>query len=123
MVMFLYRPEYYKIETYDDGEPTKNIGEVIIAKHRNGSLDTVKLGFIGKYTKFTDIANIHNYGGGGGGFGTDARALTSSFSTQSTFEQEAGAKPAPTTIRLGSKINNDSPFGKPLPPTDEAAPF
>lgn len=28
--------------------------ETIVAKHRNGSLDTVKLRFIGKYTKVTD---------------------------------------------------------------------
>ena len=121
MVMFLYRPEYYKIETYEDGEPTKNVGEVIIAKHRNGSLDTVKLGFIGKYTKFCDLASVNGYGGGSG-YG-DARATGPAFSTQSTFEQEAGARPAPTTIRLGSKMNNDSPFGKALPPSDDSAPF
>jgi replicative DNA helicase len=34
------------------------MGEVIIAKHRNGSLDTVALKFIGKFTKFTDLDNV-----------------------------------------------------------------
>jgi replicative DNA helicase len=43
MVMFLYRPEYYDITTNADGENTKGLTEVKIAKHRNGILDTVKL--------------------------------------------------------------------------------
>ncbi len=54
IVMFLYRPEYYKITVDEDNMPTQGMAEVIIAKHRNGSLDTVKLKFIGKYTKFAD---------------------------------------------------------------------
>lgn len=55
IVMFLYRPEYYKITEDEDGMPTQGMAEVIVAKHRNGSLDTVKLKFIGKYTKFADF--------------------------------------------------------------------
>jgi len=55
IVMFLYRPEYYGITETEDGHSTAGLGEVIIAKHRNGSLENVKLRFIGKYTKFTDI--------------------------------------------------------------------
>lgn len=62
MVMFLYRPEYYGILQGENGEPLQGVGEVIIAKHRNGSLDTVQLKFIGKYTRFTDLdgASISN---------------------------------------------------------------
>ncbi|MGB3180819.1 MAG: replicative DNA helicase [Cyclobacteriaceae bacterium] len=55
MVMFLYRPEYYGITEDENGAPTQGVGEVIIAKHRNGGLDTVPLRFIGKYTRFTDL--------------------------------------------------------------------
>lgn len=55
IVMFLYRPEYYGITEDEEGHSTAGLGEVIIAKHRNGSLENVKLRFIGKYTKFTDI--------------------------------------------------------------------
>ncbi len=55
IVMFLYRPEYYKITVDEEGIPTQGLAEVIVAKHRNGSLDTVRLKFIGKYTKFTDF--------------------------------------------------------------------
>lgn len=55
IVMFLYRPEYYKITVDEEGLPTQGMGEVIIAKHRNGSTGTVKLKFVGKYTKFADF--------------------------------------------------------------------
>ena len=55
IVMFLYRPEYYKITVDEEGVPTQGLAEVIVAKHRNGSLDTVKLKFIGKYTKFGEF--------------------------------------------------------------------
>ncbi len=39
----------------ETGNSTAGIGEVIIAKNRGGSLDTVQLRFIGKYTKFSDL--------------------------------------------------------------------
>lgn len=55
MVMFLYRPEYYGITEDENGMPLNGIGELIIAKHRNGKTDTVNLKFIGKFTKFTDV--------------------------------------------------------------------
>jgi replicative DNA helicase len=54
IVMFLYRPEYYKITVDDEGMPTQGLAEVIIAKNRNGSLENIRLKFIGKYTKFAD---------------------------------------------------------------------
>lgn len=55
IVMFLYRPEYYKITVDEEGMPTQGLGEVIVAKHRNGSTGTAKLKFVGKFTKFTDF--------------------------------------------------------------------
>ena len=51
IVMFLYRDEYYKDETTD-----QSVAEVIVAKNRHGSLDKVKLGWIGRFTKFTNLA-------------------------------------------------------------------
>lgn len=59
MVMFLYRPEYYKITQDENGNPTTGVGEVIIAKNRSGTVDTVRLRFIGKYTKFTDLDGFY----------------------------------------------------------------
>ncbi len=51
IVLFLYRDEYYKDETAD-----QSVAEVIVAKNRHGSLEKVKLGWIGRYTKFTSLA-------------------------------------------------------------------
>lgn len=55
IVMFLYRDDYYNPET-----EKKNIAEVIIAKHRNGSTGSVELAWLGQYTKF---ANLEKYRG------------------------------------------------------------
>ncbi|MVN91579.1 replicative DNA helicase [Mucilaginibacter aquatilis] len=72
MVLFLYRPEYYGLEFDEDNNPTKGVGEVIIAKHRNGETGTVRLKFVGKYVKFADLeTSMDNYlppGGGGNAF-------------------------------------------------------
>ncbi len=56
-VLFLYRSEYYQKED-ENGEPPPeaNTAEVIVAKNRHGSTNTVKVGWIGKYTKFRSIA-------------------------------------------------------------------
>ncbi len=50
IVMFLYRDDYYNPET-----EKKNIAEVILAKHRNGSTGTVELVWLGQYTKFANL--------------------------------------------------------------------
>jgi replicative DNA helicase len=55
MVIFLHRPEYYKQDQYEDGESTKDVAEIIIAKHRGGQLGTEKVKFIANQTKFTDF--------------------------------------------------------------------
>ena len=48
IVTFLYRPEYYKLDTWDDPDAssTANQAEFIVAKHRNGGLDNIRLQFI-----------------------------------------------------------------------------
>lgn len=57
IVSFIYRPEYYKIEEWDDEErsPTEGQGEFIVAKHRNGGLDNIRLKFIGHLGKFDNL--------------------------------------------------------------------
>ena len=57
IVSFIYRPEYYKIMEDEEGRSLKGVAEVIIAKHRNGALDTVKLKFIDKFAKFEDLSD------------------------------------------------------------------
>jgi len=41
--MLLYRPEYYDIQHYEDGQSTANTCEVIVAKQRNGATGSVRL--------------------------------------------------------------------------------
>jgi replicative DNA helicase len=55
IVSFIYRPEYYGITEWEDNTPTEGQGELIIAKHRNGSLEDVRLKFIGELITFTDL--------------------------------------------------------------------
>jgi len=57
IVSFLYRPEYYGIMEWDDEmkTPSEGQGEFIVAKHRNGALDSIKLKFIPSLGKFEDI--------------------------------------------------------------------
>ena len=50
IVMFLYREDYYDKDTEN-----KNITEIIIAKHRNGPVDSIQLFFQKEYTKFRDL--------------------------------------------------------------------
>lgn len=57
VVMFLYRNEYYKTDGVPGENNAANIAEVIIAKNRHGSTGTVKMGWIGQYTKFRTIAD------------------------------------------------------------------
>jgi replicative DNA helicase len=54
MVLFIYRPEYYKIDQDEEGNSTHGMAELIIAKHRNGALADVKLQFIDRFAKFVD---------------------------------------------------------------------
>ena len=51
LVAFIYRDEYYNDESDQQG-----LAEVILAKHRNGPTDSVKLSFLKRYAKFADLA-------------------------------------------------------------------
>jgi replicative DNA helicase len=51
LVAFVYRDEYYNDESDQQG-----LAEVILAKHRNGPTDSIKLSFLKRYAKFSDLA-------------------------------------------------------------------
>lgn len=57
IVSFIFRPEYYKIDEWDDEErsPTQGQAEFIVAKHRNGGLENIRLKFIGNLGKFDNL--------------------------------------------------------------------
>lgn len=55
IVSFLYRPEYYKLDLWEDETPCKNQAELIVAKHRNGSISDVRMSFYSSLAKFSDL--------------------------------------------------------------------
>ena len=103
MVMFLYRPEYYDITANEMGESNKGETYVKIAKHRNGSLDTIKLKALLHIQKFIEDEDGGS-GFGGGVPGSSFRPIKS--------DEDGGAK---LYIQKGSKMNDsayddDTPF-------------
>jgi len=56
IVTFIYRPDYYELA--DNMEISENIAEIIISKHRNGSLGTVNLQFLKENVKFVENQNV-----------------------------------------------------------------
>lgn len=113
MVCFIYRPDYYGFTSDEEGQPyPQGLTEIIIAKHRNGALEDIKLQFNGKLSKFTDLAQ-GEYGTmgvtGDGGFG--------SLNPNSGFD-------GPPTVVFQSKMNNpgggEPPFSSPIPGNDDA---
>jgi len=63
IVTFIYRPDYYELA--DNNEVPDNLAEIIISKHRNGSLGSVNLRFLKEYVKFVedDSAGFRNIPG------------------------------------------------------------
>ena len=105
MVCFIYRPEYYGLLEDENGMPTEGTGEIIISKHRNGSLDNVRLKFIKELIRFDnlDAFSEMDYG--------------SKFTQNNSFDQEGGNS---GTYTVGSKMNEDDFPGSIL---DDDVPF
>jgi replicative DNA helicase len=105
LVLFIYRPEYYKIETFEDQTPAAGMAEIMIAKHRNGPLKDVKLRFIADYAQFCDIEDFDQFSTD---FGHVQTGLLDNYNT------------------IPSRINEDvesSSSNTPTYPLDESDPF
>jgi replicative DNA helicase len=91
IVCFIYRPEYYQLTEWPDGNPCNGQAEIIVAKHRNGSLKDIRLKFVGKYAKFSNLDAL----------------------SQEDFVYNAGMKPNEnfgndiSSFTLPSKMNDD----------------
>lgn len=85
IVSFIYRPEYYQITEDEQGQSLKGIAEIIIAKHRNGALDTVRLRFTDQFARFSNLDDADFSG----------------------FPGDIFANPQPTIITRSSKMNDD----------------
>jgi replicative DNA helicase len=95
IVGFLYRPEYYGLMQNEDGSSNQGIGEVIIAKHRNGALDSVRMRFVGQFARFENMEEAYNTTGGD----FNPNSLSSGMSASTDFDD------VPRTITLGSSMN------------------
>ncbi|MBR1783918.1 MAG: replicative DNA helicase [Bacteroidales bacterium] len=93
MVIFIYRPEYYKIEQYEDGTSTKGMADLLIAKHRSGKVGEVHMRFVNEYVRFDNPMDQSLAAAGG--------MSMVSMPQNSAFDQGGG------TITLDSKMNND----------------
>ncbi len=55
MVMFIYRPEYYQLDTFEDNTPSNGLADLMIQKNRHGATENIRIRFQSQFTKFTDM--------------------------------------------------------------------
>jgi replicative DNA helicase len=60
VVMFVHRPEYYKIEKFEDGTSTENIAEIIVGKQRNGPVGDLRLFYNKDLARFANLTYVHS---------------------------------------------------------------
>lgn len=93
MVLFIHRPEYYGLTEDEEGNSTRGVANIIIAKHRNGSVGDVQLKFINELARFGDLES-DPFGSDRGGFGA--------MPVSDEFQDPAG----PSTMTFSSKMND-----------------
>ncbi len=108
MVMFLYRPEYYEITANEFGESNKGETHVRIAKHRNGSLETIKLRALLHIQKFIEEDN------------TNLPGIPPTAGNWKPLNTSGGDDGAKLFIQRGSKMNTET-FDN--PDDDDEPPF
>jgi replicative DNA helicase len=106
IVAFIYRPEYYNITEDEKGQSLLGTGEIIIAKHRNGSLENVRLKFVPQLAKFENLNEDFSVSGGyenpaqGGGNFKFEDKFAGKMEPNNDFDNNSGA------ITLKSKMND-----------------
>ncbi len=92
IVSFIYRPEYYGLMEDEEGNSNQGVSEIIIAKHRNGALDRVRLRFIGEYARFDNLES----------FTEDVNVPShTSLNASADFDD-----PSPSSYTIASKMNS-----------------
>src|SRR4051812_34587291 len=102
MVMFIYRPEYYEQMANENGESTRGETHIRIAKHRNGSLETIKLRALLHIQRFEEWDEGNNFGGGFPS-GSTWKPVSPSPADGGNNGNDAGGR---FFIQKGSKMNN-----------------
>jgi len=95
IVSFIYRPEYYGQDEWDDDDhtPCEGQAEFIVAKHRNGGLENIRLKFTGHLAKFSDLEE---------GFGNEFQSKMNDFNKEISSDHFPSAQDAFDT--------DDTPF-------------
>lgn len=123
MVLFIHRPEYYKIFQDEAGRDLRGKAEIIIAKHRNGAVGNILLTFRGEFARFQnpeddDVPAMmpHKPTDAEGGEGLQGSSVDQSLISS----QVSNATPdMPASFDFPPNIS--SPFGPPVP--EGEAPF
>ncbi len=108
IVSFIFRPEYYKIDEWDDDERSSTQGqaEFIIAKHRNGGLENIRLKFIGNLGKFDNLDDFD-----------------SPFDTEFHSKMNEGAASNDNPFGDDFKASPDQAFGSAFNKDEDSVPF
>ena len=61
-VLFIFRPEYYKMDTFEDDTPSAGLADIMFAKNRHGSTGDVRVRFQAQFTKFSDVEDGYAIG-------------------------------------------------------------
>ena len=108
IVCFIHRPEYYLKSTQDsEGNDIRGLAEFIIAKHRSGSVDDVKMHFEAKYARFDNWNDDLSY---------EAQTYESKMNAAAP---PAGEAPPPTAQDVATVRNADFMSG----PDEQSVPF
>jgi replicative DNA helicase len=111
LVLFIYRPEYYKLNEFEDHTPAEGLAEIMIAKHRNGALKDIKLRFIADYAKFVD-------------YDENLSELPSNFVPLSSLSED---RYSIMSSRINEEESEDTSFASPVNqttyPDDDEDPF
>lgn len=109
IVTFLYRPSYYNLENWDDStqSSTENQAEFIVAKHRNGGLDNIRLQFIDGV--FSNLSSLFS-----GQATPQVQSFSSKFNNQETptasSQSEIPKGEVSTAFSKGDSDTPDVPF-------------
>jgi replicative DNA helicase len=99
LVLFIYRPEYYKITEDENGNSTEGKAMIIVGKHRNGATGDIWLRFINTFARFEDLESS-----------VMSPEQVASLTPNQNFDRSTN------TITLPSKINSMSDDSDSLPP-------
>ena len=131
IVAFIHRPEYYGMNTDENGMPTAGLAEIILAKHRNGAVCDVKLRFLKDQARFADMeadinstaadpmggggAPAYDYGSmGGGSVGDIVDAAPAGGALAGGLGSAMGGEfdinPTPTNLDKQAPLNDEVPF-------------